>query len=339
MSRKQTWIWFLASGTDRSQTELNELFIVWAVQQYSDLWSAMRSTWALKAPRRACSRHLLQVQPQRTVDWGSLLEDGPQARELLLTGGRAGRDQCWPAGFQNCYRAGTAVGLLVFLFSTGSVYGGCPLPAPSLYGAGVGSGSWRSGAHGLFWFKALLTKKSHTQTWENQILWKQTVCRECGVQGIIRDQCLPGAGAGREKLNRLASPARPRVTPFRVVPPPPQEVQALCSPTLFPLPKHRGKLHFPTKEARTQVNIHLIPYLLNHCCSNSGQQAGCIRNIWGFGETTQRDFCEDRQATCREKYFLLWSKWLSLGRKTSKPLLGTSKDSKSKTKEDMDDKI
>lgn len=285
--------------------------------------------------------HLLQAQPQRIVDQGSVLEDGPQARELPLLGGRAGSDQCLTIGIpewlqsRDCCRP---PGLPLFKGK-----GLQPLPSSCIITvwARGGGGSWRPGAHGLLQFKALLTKKSHTQTWENQILWKQTVWREGGVQGIIRDQRLRG-GRVREKLNCLASPARPPVTPFRVVLPPPQEVQALCSPTLFLLPKHRGRLHFTTKEARTQVNIHLILYLLNHCCSNSGQQAGCIRNIWGFTETrTHRGTSvkTGRQHAERNISFfeVNGSAW---GEKPVNPcLLGTNKDSKNKTKEDMDDKI
>lgn len=184
MSRKQTWIWFLAPRTHRSQTELNELFIVSAVQQYSDLGSAMRRTLASDTATENSGP-------------GSVLEDGPQARELPLLGGRAGPDQCltsripeWLQSRECCRPPGLP------LFKGKGLQ---PLPsscAITVWGRG-GGGSWRPGAHGLLRFKALLTKKSHTQTWENQILWKQTVWRECGVQGYYQGST-PAVGQGQE---------------------------------------------------------------------------------------------------------------------------------------------
>lgn len=70
---------------------------------------------------------------------------------------------------------------------------------------------------------------------------------------------------------------------------------AICSPTLFLLPKHRRRFHFPTKESRTQVKIYLILYLLSCYYSNCGQQATCIRSIWyQLNMHIQRDFCGDK---------------------------------------------
>lgn len=60
-----------------------------------------------------------------------------------------------PAGFQDNYRAVTVVCLPFFLFPYGNVYGGYPLPGPTIMYA-----VWRSGADSMFQIIGHLTKES-----------------------------------------------------------------------------------------------------------------------------------------------------------------------------------
>ena len=152
------------------------------------------------------------MQPQGTVDQRSLPEDGPWwARELNLMEEFA----CWVSDQQDS-RMTTEQGLLHASQSSSFPKGGLMAVVHFLFLHCMEDGRGGDQGHmGWFQFKVLFPERSHTRTWDQQTLWKQAGQWECAAsyQDPLSGIHARAGQRGREKLNFLASTARPWVAP------------------------------------------------------------------------------------------------------------------------------